>query len=77
MTILVLHFINSPKGLQISTNRTEIFGQITIQYLLSNEYKFIGINNKRASEDEYFRNTTGLSCQPKTLQEAFLHLQRF
>ena len=43
--ILVLQFDKLKKVYKISTNRIGIFRQTTIECLLSNEYKIIGLNN--------------------------------
>ena len=39
-------FYKFEKAHKISTNRIEIFGQTTLECLLPNEYKFIGLNNQ-------------------------------
>ena len=43
--ILILHFTNSKKRTKYQLIEPKIFGQTTIEYLLSNEYKIIGVNN--------------------------------
>ena len=47
-------FYEFEKVHEISTNRIKIFGQITIKRLLSNEHKFIEVNN----EPNIFKNAS-------------------